>query len=65
MYHYDAINATRVYGVIGELVSPASALIHNAAFREIGFNCVYVPFHADRLASFSTASRRFRFTVTA
>ena len=50
IYHYDAINAeTKVYGVIGDPVAHSlSPLIHNAAFRQLGMNCVYLPFRVPR-----------------
>jgi 3-dehydroquinate dehydratase/shikimate dehydrogenase len=45
-YFYDLINAdTKVYGVIGDPVAHSlSPLIHNAAFRHVGVNAVYLPF---------------------
>lgn len=47
VYHYDSINPdTKVFGVIGEPVAHSlSPVIHNAAFRELGINAVYIPFH--------------------
>ncbi len=50
VYHYDEINAqTKVYGVVGDPVSHSlSPLIHNAAFRQLGMNCVYLPFRVPR-----------------
>jgi 3-dehydroquinate dehydratase / shikimate dehydrogenase len=50
VYHYDAVNAeTKVYGVIGDPVGHSlSPLIHNAAFRQLGMNCVYLPFRVPR-----------------
>ena len=41
---------------IGHSLSP---IIHNAAFRRLGINAVYVPFRVPRedLASFSTTPR--------
>lgn len=46
VYFYDLINAdTKVYGVVGDPVAHSlSPLIHNAAFRHVGFNGVYLPF---------------------
>jgi 3-dehydroquinate dehydratase/shikimate dehydrogenase len=46
LYHYDEIDAqTRVFGVLGDPVGHSySPLLHNAAFRHEGLNCVYVPF---------------------
>ncbi len=56
IYRYDSITAdTKVFGVIGEPVAHSlSPLIHNTAFREIGFNGVYIPFHvpAGQLSEF-------------
>jgi len=45
------INAeTRVYAVIGNPVAHSlSPLVHNAAFREKGLNCVYVAFQVEDL----------------
>jgi 3-dehydroquinate dehydratase/shikimate dehydrogenase len=49
-YGYDQMNpGTRVFGVIGDPVAHSlSPLIHNAAFRELGLDCVYVPFRVPR-----------------
>lgn len=46
IYHFDDIKAdTKVYGVIGDPIGHSlSPLIHNAAFRHEGMNCVYLPF---------------------
>jgi len=46
VYHYDEINAdTEIYGVIADPVGHSfSPLIHNAAFRHLKLNKVYVPF---------------------
>lgn len=56
IYHYDDINAeTDVYGVIGDPVGHSySPLVHNAAFKQLGLNKVYVPFRVppDDLAPF-------------
>jgi len=56
VYQYDKIDAeTEVYGVIGDPIGHSlSPLIHNAAFRELGLNKVYLPFRIPRedLASF-------------
>ena len=45
IYHYDQIKAdTDVYAVIGDPIAHShSPLIHNAAFRAIGTNAVYLP----------------------
>jgi 3-dehydroquinate dehydratase/shikimate dehydrogenase len=50
LYHYPKITRdTEVFGVIGDPVAHSlSPLIHNAAFRELGFNAVYVPFRVPR-----------------
>ena len=44
-YHYEAIDAeTEVYAVIGDPVAQSlSPALHNAAFRHLGLNKVYVP----------------------
>lgn len=46
VYHYDEIDAdTEIYGVIGDPIGHSfSPLIHNAAFRHLKLNKVYVPF---------------------
>ena len=50
IYHYDRIDAkTAVYGVIGDPIAHSlSPMIHNAAFRELDVNAVYVPFRVPR-----------------
>lgn len=50
IYHYDEIDdETGVYGVIGDPIGHSlSPLIHNAAFRSMGLNKVYVPFRVTR-----------------
>jgi 3-dehydroquinate dehydratase/shikimate dehydrogenase len=50
VYHYDQVNKdTAVYGVIGDPVGHSlSPLIHNAAYRSLGLNCVYLPFRVPR-----------------
>lgn len=50
VFHYDAIDsATEVYGVVADPVGHSlSPLIHNAAFRKLGFNKVYLPFRVPR-----------------
>jgi 3-dehydroquinate dehydratase/shikimate dehydrogenase len=56
IYHYDEINReTDVYGVIADPVGHSlSPLIHNAAFRHLKLNKVYIPIRVPRadLASF-------------
>lgn len=46
VYRYESIDAeTKVYGVIGDpIMHSYSPLLHNAAFQELGLNCVYLPF---------------------
>ena len=50
VYHYEAVNAdTAVFGVIGDPVAHSlSPLAHNAAFRKLGINAIYVPFRVPR-----------------
>jgi len=50
VYHYEQINAeTKVFGVIGDPVGHSlSPLIHNAAFRHLGINAVYLPLRVPR-----------------
>ncbi|MGE3803448.1 MAG: shikimate dehydrogenase [Gemmataceae bacterium] len=56
IYHYEQIDPfTKIFGVIGDPVAHSlSPVIHNAAFRRLGLNAVYVPFRVPRgqLASF-------------
>jgi len=56
LYRYDEINAqTQVYGVIADPVGHSlSPLIHNAAFRAMGMNRVYLPIRVapEHLAEF-------------
>jgi shikimate dehydrogenase len=41
--------STRIYGLIGDPVEHSlSPLMHNAAFKELNLNCVYLPFHVRR-----------------
>jgi shikimate 5-dehydrogenase/shikimate kinase len=49
-YHLESVNTeTKVFGVIGDPVSHSlSPLIHNAAFRHLGVNAIYVPFRVPR-----------------
>uniref|UniRef100_A0A7V4LD09 Shikimate dehydrogenase (NADP(+)) n=1 Tax=Desulfobacca acetoxidans TaxID=60893 RepID=A0A7V4LD09_9BACT len=43
--------ATQVYGLLGRPVAHSlSPAMHNAAFREVGLNCVYVAFPVEDLA---------------
>jgi 3-dehydroquinate dehydratase / shikimate dehydrogenase len=50
VYHYEHINPeTRVYGVIGDPVAHSlGPHLHNAVFRRIGINAVYLPFRVPR-----------------
>jgi 3-dehydroquinate dehydratase/shikimate dehydrogenase len=50
IYHYDDIrHDTEVYGVMGDPIAHSySPLVHNAAFRELKLNKVYVPFRVPR-----------------
>ena len=44
---------TKVYGLIGKpLAQSKSPKLHNALFKSIGLNAVYVPFLTDNLANF-------------
>ncbi|XP_066355362.1 bifunctional 3-dehydroquinate dehydratase/shikimate dehydrogenase, chloroplastic-like isoform X2 [Miscanthus floridulus] len=44
---------TKVFGIIGKPVGHSkSPILHNEAFRSVGFNAVYVPFLVDDLAKF-------------
>ncbi len=57
LYHYKQITAdTAVYGVIGKPIAHSlSPHIHNAAFREVGLNAVYLPFLVDDVVEFVRA----------
>jgi 3-dehydroquinate dehydratase/shikimate dehydrogenase len=50
IYHYDRIDAdTQVFGVIGDPIAHSlSPIVHNAAFRKLDINAVYVPFRVPR-----------------
>ena len=50
VYFFDELNReAQVYAVIGDPVAHSlSPLIHNAAFRKLGINAVYVPFRVPR-----------------
>ena len=50
IYHYNRINAeTTVFGVIGDPIAHSlSPIVHNAAFRRMDINAVYVPFRVPR-----------------
>lgn len=63
VYHYDGINAeTEVFGVIADPVGHSlSPHIHNAAFRAMKMNRVYVPFRIPRedLADFLSSAKEW------
>lgn len=43
---------TRIFGIIGNPVSHSlSPVMHNAAFAELGKNCIYLPFTVDDVAA--------------
>lgn len=50
VFDYDKVNAdTEIYGVLGDPIGHSlSPLIHNAAFRKLGMNAVYLPFRVPR-----------------
>lgn len=50
VYRYDAIDReTQVFGVLGDPIAHSlSPQIHNAAFRALGMNCVYLPLRVPR-----------------
>lgn len=50
IYHYERINAeTMVFAVIGDPIGHSlSPVVHNAAFRQLDINAVYVPFRVPR-----------------
>ncbi|TVU49971.1 hypothetical protein EJB05_01319, partial [Eragrostis curvula] len=54
LYNIRAIGPdTKVFGIIGKPVGHSkSPILHNEAFRSVGFNAVYVPFLVDDLAKF-------------
>ncbi|ONK78597.1 uncharacterized protein A4U43_C02F20480 [Asparagus officinalis] len=54
VYRIKHIGAdTKVYGLIGKpLGQSKSPRLHNAVFKELGLNAVYVPFLTDNLADF-------------
>ncbi|KAJ8475719.1 hypothetical protein OPV22_019446 [Ensete ventricosum] len=54
---------TKVFRIIGKPVGNSkSPILHNAAFRSVGFNAVYVPLLVDDLAIFLTAYLSLDFT---
>ena len=60
LYNYRAINTeTQVYGVVANPIAHSmSPHIHNAAFRSLGINAVYVPFKVEGdVANFFDACR--------
>ena len=52
LYRVEALNkATRIYGVLGyPLAHSLSPLMHNAAYRRLGMNAVYLPLPTKRPA---------------
>lgn len=50
VYNYPNITEkTKLYGVVADPVAHSlSPLIHNAAFRKLGLDCVYLPFRVPR-----------------
>ncbi|XP_010438963.1 PREDICTED: bifunctional 3-dehydroquinate dehydratase/shikimate dehydrogenase, chloroplastic [Camelina sativa] len=54
LYNFRTIGPdTEVYGIIGKPVSHSkSPIVHNQAFKSVGFNGVYVHLLVDNLASF-------------
>ncbi|CAL9120542.1 unnamed protein product [Musa textilis] len=47
---------TKVFGIIGKPVGHSkSPILHNAAFRSVGLNAVYVPLLVDDVANFLNA----------
>ncbi|GJN34864.1 hypothetical protein PR202_gb23565 [Eleusine coracana subsp. coracana] len=54
LYNIRAIGPdTKVFGIIGKPVGHSkSPILHNEAFRSVGFNAVYVPFLVDDLSKF-------------
>ncbi|HHT9155934.1 MAG TPA: shikimate dehydrogenase, partial [Candidatus Tripitaka sp. YC43] len=54
VYHINEINReTSIYGLIGNPVSHSlGPYIHNAAFRELGINAVYLPLKVENLREF-------------
>ncbi|KAI5074116.1 hypothetical protein GOP47_0010077 [Adiantum capillus-veneris] len=54
IYSLGRVNRqTKVFGIIGKPVGHSkSPIIHNAAFREIGYDGIYVPFLVDNLREF-------------
>lgn len=46
---------TKIFGIIGNPVGHSKGpILHNQAFREIGFDAIYVPFLVDDLSQFLT-----------
>lgn len=50
IYHYDEINKeTKVFAVIGDPIQHSmSPMVHNAGFRHLGINAVYIPMQVPR-----------------
>ena len=52
---------TEVYGIIGNPISHSlSPLMHNAAFKKLGLDCVYVPFPVRDVSHVAEAIRCFQ-----
>ncbi|KAJ7522528.1 hypothetical protein O6H91_18G015700 [Diphasiastrum complanatum] len=54
MYRVDRMDRdTKVFGIVGNPVGHSKGpIIHNAAFQEIGYNAVYVPYLVDDMREF-------------
>ena len=63
LYNYPRINRdTKVFGVVGDPIGHSlSPAIHNAAFRQTGFNGVYLPFLVpeQRFSEFLKGAHKF------
>ncbi|WOL18861.1 bifunctional 3-dehydroquinate dehydratase/shikimate dehydrogenase, chloroplastic [Canna indica] len=57
VYNIRKIGAdTKVFGIVGKPVGHSkSPILHNAAFKSIGLNAIYVPLLVDDLANFLSA----------
>ena len=52
---------TSVYGVVGKpVINSLSPVIHNAAFKDLGLNSVYLPLQAESLEDFLTFAKFIR-----
>lgn len=63
VYNYHRINKnTKVFGVVGDPIGHSlSPVVHNAAFRQTGFNGVYLPFLVpeSKFSDFLKGARKF------